>query len=56
MIVRHLKAKAGAFPAWVFYLPLVVLILAAILAPIGGPTDEDPTGGASSMAPILIPS
>lgn len=53
MIVRHLKAKAAAFPAWAFYLPLVVLILAAILAPIGGPTDEDPTGGASSMAPIL---
>ena len=56
MIVRHLKAKAAAFPAWVFYLPLVVLILAAILAPIGGPTNEDPTGGANSMAPILIPS
>ena len=53
MIVRHLKAKAAAFPAWVLYSPLVVLILAAILVPIGGPTDEDPTGGASSMAPIL---
>ena len=54
MIVRHLKVKATAFPVWVFYLPLVMLILAAILAPIGRSTKEDPTGGASAMAPILV--
>ena len=53
MIIRHLKSKVDAFPAWAFYLPLVGLILAAILAPLSGPTKEDPTGGANTMAPIL---
>lgn len=54
MIIRHLKAKLAAFPAWVFYLPLVILILAAILVPLNeGSTNENPTGSANSMAPIL---
>ena len=53
MLFGHLKAKVVAFPAWAFCLPVAVLILAAILAPLGGHTNEDPTGGANSMAPIL---
>lgn len=54
MIIRHLKAKFASFPAWIFYLPLVFLILAAILVPFNeGSTSENPTGSANAMAPIL---
>ena len=54
MIIRHLKAKFAAFPAWVLYLPLVILILLAILVPLNeGSTSENPTGSANAMAPIL---
>ena len=53
MIIRHLKAKAAAARAWPLYVPFVLLIALAILAPLGGPTDNDPTGGAKFMAPIL---
>ena len=52
-MMTHFRAKIAAFPAWPFYIPLVVLIIAAIFVPLSGPTSEDPTGGASSMAPIL---
>ena len=53
MIIKHLRAKIANFPTWTLYVPLVVLIIAAILVPIFGTTDEDPTRGAGSMAPIL---
>ena len=53
MIIRHLKAKAAAARAWPLYVPFVLLIALAILAPLGGPTEDDPTGGANYMAPIL---
>ena len=54
MIIRHLKAKFASFPAWVIYLPLVILILLAILVPLNeGSTKENPTGSANAMAPIL---